>query len=225
MQVNLFKYLWSLPLIILIQSCNVNDAKNIEGPVTYNPTFSLPIGKYTLSFEELFQNMDLKPIDTISGKDTIPKIWFENNFYSDPKGYYDTSLVADFNFNFLNSKMEIIKSVMFRINYMSELPCNSTIQLYFEGNGNIVLDSLFSEGPFLIPAADTNSEGFVENGIHRQKDVFLNKDKMDMLGQVSSLELHMRIITRRSDNEFYKFLARYIVFVQLGVRVEIETEV
>jgi hypothetical protein len=224
MPVKLLKYLWILPLIYQIQACNVNDAKNIEGPVTYNPTFSVPIGKDTLHFRDIFRDMNLRLTDTISGTDTLYLLWYKNNLYIDSLGYFDTTIFADFNFNFFNERQEIIKSVMFRINYMSELSCNSTIQLLFEDAGGNVMDSLFADGPLLIAAADTNRQGIVESAEHRQKDVFFSKNKVNMLQQVSRLELKLHIKTGRADNKFYKFLGRYIVYIQLGVRVEIEAK-
>jgi len=225
MPVKFLKYLWILPLIYLFQACNINDATNIAGPVTYNPTFSVPIGKYTIHFNDIFKDMGLGRTDTISGIDTLDQLWYENNLYTDSLGYYDTTIFADFNLNFINNQQEIIKSVMFRINYKSELPCNSTIQLRFRNSGNIVIDSLFADGPFLIAAADTNRQGIVEFAEQKQKDVFFNKQKINMLQQVSRLELNVHIKTRRSDYKFYKFLSRYIFDIQLGVRVEIEAKI
>jgi hypothetical protein len=219
MQVKFFKYLWLLPSIAMFQSCNVKDADNVKGPVTYNPSFSVPIGKYNMKFEEVFSHMGL------GQNDTLQLIWFENNFYSDSIGYYDTTIFADFNFDLLNTQDEIIKSIMFRINYMVELPCKSTLQLYFNNNGSNILDSLFANGPLPIEAADTNRDGFVEIARNNQTDVFFISSKIDMLRQVSRLELHLRLLTKRDDNGYYKFLARYIVSVQLGIRVEIETDI
>jgi hypothetical protein len=224
MQLKLLRYLCIFSIIPLLECCNVRDANNIEGPVTYNPVFSFPVGTYNLNSKELFSKMNLNKINTVSETDTA-LIWYENSFYCDKNGYYDTHIFSDFNFRFLDNQQEIIKSIMFRVNSLSELPCKSTLQIYFINFGIHALDSLFLVEPLTLVPADTNTDGFVDFAYPVQNDILFDKEKIAMLQQVTRLGWHLRIWTKRSDKEYYKFLDRYKVYFQTGIRVEIETDV
>jgi hypothetical protein len=212
-----------LIFILLAFSCNTKDADNVEGPVVYNPTISFPIGTYNLTCDKIFSNMDLPLTDTVEA-DSLYLLWFEDQFYNDTLGQYDTTIITTFSFDFTNNDEEVIKSILFRFNYLSELPSKSYLQLYFDGVAGMRMDSLFSDGPLLVEPADTNAEGFVESADLRQKDVYFDESKLDMIRQVEQIELNVGIQTRRSDIEYFKYLARYRIYVQLGVRVEFEAE-
>lgn len=216
-------YAWLAFMIMLAYSCNIKKAGDIEGPVIYNPTFSFPVGTYTLSYDNLFSNMDLPLADT-AGADSLYLVWFEEHFYKDSIGQYDTTLLINFTFDFLSYDQETIKSILFRINYMSELPSESYLQVYFDEPSGLRMDSLFLDGPLLIEAADTNTQGFVQSAPMRQKDVFFDKTRLDILRITNRLEFHIGIKTRRNEIEYYKYLARYKLFIQMGIRVELETE-
>jgi hypothetical protein len=218
------KTVWLSLIILIAISCNTKNADNIEGPVIYNPTFSFPVGTYNLSYDNIFSDMDLPLADTSSDIDSTYLVWFENQFYTDSTGIYDTTIVTYFDFNFLKNDQELVKSIMFRLNYKSELPSDSHIQLYFTNASGIRMDSLFADGPFLIEAADTNTEGFVESAETLQQDIYFDESKVSMLQLVDRLELSVGIETHRSTVEFFKYLARYNMYFQLGIRVELEAE-
>jgi hypothetical protein len=214
---------WQICILLLVISCYTKDADNIEGPVVYNPTFSFPVGTYNLTYDNIFNDMDLPLTDT-AGVDSLHLIWYEENYYLDTIGQYDTTIITDFNFDFIENDQEVIKSIMFRINYFSELPSKSYMQVYFNGIGGIRMDSLFSDGPLLMEPADTNLQGFVESAELKQKDIYFDESKLDMLQQVDQIEFQVGIQTRRNDIEYFKYLARYRIYIQMGIRVELEAE-
>jgi hypothetical protein len=208
-------------IVFFCFACNIKNAGIIEGPVVYNPTFSFPVGYYNLLFENIFTNMDLPQGDT-AGADSLYLVWVEDQFYKDTIGHYDTTIVVNFNFNFLENNRETIKSILFRINYLSELPSESYLQVYFDGPAGNRMDSLFLDGPLLLEPADTNNQGFVENAHTNQRDVFFDDSRFDMLLETTQLELQVGIQTRRNDIEYFKYLESYKLYIQMGIRVELE---
>ena len=218
---NLKKIFVYIVIVLSFVACNIKDVGNTEGPITYNPTFSFPIGTYNLTYDDIFANMDLPPADTALA-DSLFLVWFEDNFYTDTIGYYDTTITFNFSFNFLAAEQEYIKSILFRINYLSELPSRSYMQVYFNGALGNRADSLFLDGPLMIEPADTNADGFVEHAELQQKDILFDESRLDLLLTTYQIELQVGIQTRKSDVEYFKYLARYKLYIQMGMRVELE---
>lgn len=179
---------------------------------SWNPSFSIAVGQTSLSMsdESGFNTTLLDDLDLSGYPDWIDEIDVEMEYVMP----FDMEGIADFS-------EEIIR-VMFRLNIDNGFPAEAYAQVYFMDINDIVVDSVFLNGPLSFDPATVNSEGEITNVNHSQNDIVFENDKIDNLSTVRNVLIQGWVNNLSLDTTLVDFYPNYSVDIQMGVQVEVK---
>jgi hypothetical protein len=216
-------YKCSMIFILLCSvACIDNSVKDINKKVYFNPTYSLPIGPAQITARSIINSYHFHPIDTSTVPDNVGYFWYDSSFYDASPGYVDTLITKNFDFNSLRSKLDIAKSLMFRLNVSNGFPSDILVQLYFGGAGNNLLDSLFDPGYLRIASASVDKDRIVTNPfILKNYDTYFDSTRIARLKLAQFVRLFVRVETQKTDVPYIKLYPDYKVDLDLAFRIEL----
>jgi len=200
-------------LLVICTSCLDDVPSDFNNPdSSWNPSFSIAVGQTSLAMndESGFNTLLLNDLDLSGYPDWIDEIDIEME-YTMP---FDMQGIADFS-------EEIIR-VMFRLNIDNGFPAEAYAQLYFLDINDLVVDSVFLNGPLSFDAAKVNSEGEITSTNHTQNDIIFENDKIDNLSTVRNVLIQGGINNLSLDTTLIDFYPNYSVDIQMGVQVEVK---
>ena len=216
------KYISIIMLILSGFSCTKNLNKTINNDILYRPEYSLPIGPLNYTLNDIMPKVVLGfPVDTSLIPDTIPLITYDDIIFPDPFGHNATFLVP-YDFSTLTSQANQIKSLMFRVNYVNEMPTYSDLQVYFMNSTGAILDSLYNDALFRLEAADIDQDGNVIQYYNGQNDTYLDSVKIRHLVNSQFLRINMFIATNRTDQKVVRFYSDMEIRLQFAIRAKLE---
>jgi len=196
---------------------------NVNKNVYFNPSYSLPIGPTQIIARNIFNSTNFHLVDTTGITDSVGYFWYDSNFYDARPGYFDTMVVKKYDFSTLSSKLKVAKSLMIRLNVINGFPADIFVQLYFDNEGNQVIDSLFNSGALKIASAAVNTLSVVTNPfILNNYDTYLDRSEIDHLILARDLRLFIRIETKNEGIPYIKFYPDYKIDLDLALRIELE---
>ena len=212
------KYSYLLVIISIIissVSCLDDVPEDFDNPEsTWNPSFSIAVGYTSLGMNEE------------SGFDTLLfqlnavgfPFWTEEIdvplYYSMP---FDMQEIGEFS--------EEIRSIMFRINTYNGFPADAKAQIYFRDINNWVVDSLFSDEPFIADPGTVVDNGETVNKKHKQTDIIVSQDKIEGLTNVRNILVHGSISNLEINTSLIEYYPGYSIDIQLGVQIELNMSI
>lgn len=199
----------------IVSSCMKNDINNISNNVEINSSYSIPIGEVIYTINDYLKSLDTVTIftpDSLMFNDTtlpniIPGITFND--------------LKQFSFTQVNSQLNKIHSITFRIIISNGYPTNAFSQVYFLDAGNNKIDSLFATGRYYLRPATINADGVVTNPYAVMFDVPMSQNFINNLPTMTNILIENSIATKRADIPIVKFYDNYKVEVHIGARIEL----
>ena len=207
--------------VLAFNSCIDENATDIDPTIIYDAEFSLPLGSDTLLMEQLVQTVTLIPILGDFDKDTIPYFLYDSVYYYSPESLSD-STSAPLILTPFESDTATITSLMFRMNVTNLIPAEFLIQVYFADSNNIILDSLYEDGPFRLDPAQTDEYGNVIGLWEILKDDNLPPEKIEKISDMTNVILSSTMIIPDSSTDSIPFYPDQSLWIQVGIRVRLK---
>ncbi len=201
----------------------LDDFNRDNDPMLYTPSYSIPIGPLYYTLEDIIPNelLGIPLPDTSTLGDSIPLIVYDDSlFFENSRTGYDTVFTGPINFSEISPNMEYARSLMFRMNYINEIPTDLAIQMYFF-NANQLVDSLFERGGYWITQAETDQEGKTVSPFTGRVEVYVDSSRIDDLLQVNNYELSVHYNTYQEGLNVIHFYSDYGFDLQLALRAEL----
>ena len=205
--------------VFAFNCCIDKNATDIESTIEYQADFSLPVGVDTITLGQLVQTVSLVPIPDKVDKDTVKYFLYDSVYYYSP-GTLTDSITAALNLTAFENDTAEITSLMFRINASNFIPAEFMVQLYFADSHNVIIDSLYDDGPFRLDPAQTDDSGNVIASWEVMKDDHLSPQKIEKLTDMKSVILSSTMIIPDSSNDpVIPFYPDQSLWIQVGIRV------
>jgi hypothetical protein len=206
---------------LLFSSCY----KIESGSYIYSPTYSLPVGSMSLTFADVVSKINLYPApDDTTRIDSIPVLLYNDNLFYTSRTF-DSTAIQFINFQALENDLGRTVEIVFRINYANFLPTPVAGQVYFQDAADFVIDSLMSDGYYLVDAAQVDPNGVVVEPTVDRVEIPFSGEKIDMLNRVQSIAIHTRMQLVPENNGVNKFYSDQRFEVQIGLRVSVQQEI
>jgi hypothetical protein len=158
-------------------------------------------------------------------KTVHPDFWTDSLFYNDtiyPNIFSEIRKTETWQFSFeqLDSQLDNIVSILFRIVTSNGYPTDCYVQVYFLDNNQFPVDTLFSDGMHRLAAAPTNSDGVVTEPRVEITDVPMPESFINDLTNIQFVRIESIIATKIPGIRMAKFYTRYELGVHIGARIE-----
>lgn len=130
--------------------------------------------------------------------------------------------VQDFELD-IDSSFDDIDYALFRINVDNGFPVDLGLQLYFEDDNGLLIDSMF-DGPLVIKTAAVDGTGRVSSATNTLKDVRVDYDKYHRLQKATKMRVRARIETpfnTGGTQDRVRFFSEYRMGLKIGVQTKL----
>ncbi len=199
-------------LLFIFYACVKKDFKQVSSNVTFNPTYSLPIGIvshniYDFAPEYVFDCS----LDTADFSDTLRFIESEGCFVPVINDTYTHTSLKIFDFSTLEDELENAIMIMFIINYQSLFPCQAQVAANFNDADRNTLFTLFDWPELMILPFEND-----------RTMVILTQTEMDALPDVRFIEIITTIDISNISQRVIVFDPDDTIDVQIGLKAELE---
>lgn len=208
-------FLVSLLLILAgFSSCMKDKPEDFPDKVIWDPELAFPIGMeaYGMNAESGF-DMTLFETDPLTG---LP-LWVN-----------EVELVmggsVDFNLSNLDSYIDSVNWIMFRLGIYNGFPNEAMTQAYFLDAASNVLDSMFSEGPLAVPAGTPISEGESIDPSYVRRDAIFNKDRIAPLENATEILFRAVLLNQDIDTNLVPYYPNYEIDIEIGMMTNLTLE-
>jgi hypothetical protein len=218
---------------ILFVSCIDENITNISESLEINSSYSLPIGDVSYDINDYFDLLkslnldtivpDTVQIDTIQQppEDSLGLVGYNDTIYTNIQYVVDTLIYHDFDFSSLGEDLEKIKAITFVSIIDNDFPTETKVQVYFAGEAMTIIDSLFSDGPYLISPPDLDNEGIP---LDRPPEIIttpVSESVIAHLPDIRQIIVYGYVKTLRPDVNISKFYSYYILSMHIATRIEL----
>ncbi len=214
----IFLIVFLFSIFMMLASCVKKSVTNISDNVRYQPTFSIPITTASFSINDYFENIDT----VIPGYPDY--VYYNDSLLPNYSKIITFNEGVQYDFSSLGSWINQLSYAMFRLNVDNGFPTEAVLQVYFADITQSPFDSLFTDGPLIIPPAEINANGKVTSSNRGQYDVELNNRQLNELGAVNYLIVKGGVYTTRQDIDTVKFYPGYRISVQIGLRAGLDVQ-
>jgi hypothetical protein len=121
-------------------------------------------------------------------------------------------------------ELDLLKSLNMSLEIENRLPMDVNVQLYFDDQDSILLDSMFTDEAFLI-SPTLNAQDEVENPIVYTKTIELDAEKVERIKDTRYIRIRATISTpAASDGRTVKFFSYYDLGFKLIMDGELEVK-
>ncbi len=201
----------ALSLLITAVSCLKDAPDSLPENVEWNPLLAFPMGEdsYDL-FDVTGFDSSMIDLDTVTG---LPE-WIERAEVV-MEGELDIDLAA------ILENLDEINGILFRVNFNNSFPDRIYTQGYFRDDGEIDLDSMFTEGAVPVPPAVVKQDGEVVSTGRAQKDAYFDKERILALQEASTLYLKAYFPVTDPDSALIPHYPDFWFKVQLGAMFDL----
>lgn len=218
---------------ILLVSCIDENITNISESIEINSSYSLPIGNASYDINDYFELLkslnldtivpDTLQIDTIPGPpgDSLGLVGYNDTIYTNIKYVVDTLLYYGFDFSSLGDDLDKIKAITFVSIINNDFPTETKVQVYFAGEAMTIIDSLFSDGPYLISPPELDNEGIP---VDRAPEIVITPVSDSVIARLHDIRqiiVNGYVKTIRPDVNISKFYSYYILYLHIAARIEL----
>ncbi|MGE0076685.1 MAG: hypothetical protein AB7S48_02395 [Bacteroidales bacterium] len=198
-----------LVILALLYGCTKN-VEPLPDSVKVNISLSVPIGVGEVSLSKSLQTLGV-PIVNLT--EDVPE-WATYGFV-----YYTDTLPL--NLTEVYDKAEYIKYLLIKTNIWNEFPLGGVAQIYFLGDGDIVIDSLYHER-VTVPAAEHYDNGEVAVTRFESYRTEFDDARIELLGNAQKIVVLAGLVVTDdgiTENNITYF-DLYTLKVQVAVRVD-----
>lgn len=218
-------FLSGVILAITLTGCIDKDLGNIDNTLYYTPEYSLPIGSDSLymqdMFEEYFGDLTFWP-DSFLIPDTAFVFYYNSEFYTGVRTFEFTGEMP-LDFTTFTKNIDYVTSLMLRTNCVNSIPAKISVQYYLQDENYNVIDSVYHNGPLVIPPAEIDSTGrVISTGEVWKSDVYVDTNTLSRLDEVYYLTSVSRIELSDFNISKIQYLADQNIWLQLGFRIKLD---
>jgi len=203
-------------LAILVTSCIDRDILNISDTLNLHPSYSIPIGTFDYDINGYLGSLDTA---TYSWPDSL---YYDDVLYPNPLPAVNFTSVDSFAFNMIPESGGSVRSIEFVVPLSNGYPTEVSAQVYFLANGSPQpVDSVFRDGPCVVPAAEVDDEGLVVRPYMNIYTVVMPAEFVLKLGQVNWIMVSGWVDTGKQCDHKIKFYSGYQVDLHIGLRIEL----
>jgi hypothetical protein len=199
-------------------ACQFNTIEEIKIEEPLVVDYSMPIGYYTISVEDMLESLNLVPVD-ISYIPQGTNLFLAGGQYYQTPAHFDTLVTFEFDLNPTEEYLDNIRYFNFRLNFKNSSHATITLQLYLRGkNASTPIDSVFRQGPFTIKggALDQNNR-VIPVQIWRHDEPFPN-DQISNLVNVTHLDAKVRFAFPQVPLPPVDYQSSELLWNQMGVK-------
>ena len=119
---------------------------------------------------------------------------------------YDTELDQD-----------IITFIQMTVSSVNELAIRMALQVFFEDENHVVLDSLFDNGGVLLEPAQVDSNGKLIEASEDENSSSFDTDKIDILNEIVYLRVRAGMHAAKGEEDFVKIYASYALNYEIAL--------
>jgi hypothetical protein len=211
MKVSIRHIIYTPLLLLFTVSCIKKDFKQVSTDVTFNPTYSLPIGRVTNTIYDFIPESEfICNIDTALINDSIRLIETDGCYIPLPGYTFQHETFKTFDFSTLEEELQNAKMIMFVINYKSGFPCQAHVTANFNSTRDNTLFTLFDPELLISPGEDD------------QTIVELTGEEIDQLPDVRYIQIITTIDISELNQKVIVFDPEDTIDVQIGLKAELE---
>ena len=187
-------------------SCLRDMPEDFPEYLEWNPSLAFPMAEesFGLNLESGFDTALLQ-LDTITG---LPE------WVSRLEVVMEGSI--DFDLSVFTSRYNDLRSILFRVNLYNGFPNELHAQVYFLNPGLSPVDSLFSEGPVIVPPGTVLGNGETIEPYHVIRDAIFNLDRIEKLEDASSILFRAILRNPDVDVNLIPYYTNYSFNVEIG---------
>ncbi len=212
--------------IILINSCVDENITNISDSLDINSCYSFPVGDVSYSINNYFESLDTIQLDSMEIDSAIvsasDSVQFNGIFYFNIKPVYDTTTLSTFDFSVLHGHIDKIRAITIVLIVSSDFPTETRTQVYFTDESYNIMDSIFADGPLIVPPPDLDNSGIPLDRPPEIRYCPLSDSIIEDLMNIRYILAYGAVRTTRPDAGVVKFYAEYMLNIHIAARVELE---
>jgi hypothetical protein len=208
-------FLLSLLLFMSIQSsCLKDKPESLPDRLVWNPELAFPIGTdlYGMNAESGFDTT-LFELDPGTG---LPLWVNEVEVLMEGRIPFDLST--------LDPRIDSVNRVLFRLNVSNEFPNETMAQAYFLDASNILLDSMFSDGPIALPPGIPIGEGETSEASVVRKDAIFDRERIIALKNATEILFRAVLLNEVIDTTLAPYYPNYSIRMEIGMMVDLTIE-
>ena len=113
---------------------------------------------------------------------------------------------------------------MLRINTLSHFPIDGLLKLYFADTAYNLIDSVLTDGSYIIQSGITNADGKVISAVNSNNDITLDSARIYSLFDANYLLLAADITTTNDANQNIKVYLEDNIEIRIGLRVNLKAK-
>ncbi|MBN1415836.1 MAG: hypothetical protein JW973_12100 [Bacteroidales bacterium] len=204
-----------LLVLLIVWGCIDENITQVSEDLEITSSYSIPVGPLTYDINDYLENLDSL---NVPWPDSL---YYNDTLYPNYRSYLIRDDIKSFNFNQITENLDIIEAIMFRLIISNGYPTGALTQVYFADGDNVYVDSLFADGPYLIPPAAVDNEGIVTAPYEEIRDVYMSPYLINHLEDIRLIIIESTIFTTRPDILHVKFYSHYCFNLHIAVRIRL----
>ncbi len=208
-------FLVSLLLIFAgFSSCMKDKPEDFPDKVIWDPELAFPIGTkaYGMNAESGFDTT-LFEEDPLTG---LP-LWV-NEVEVVMKGS------IDFDLSNLDSYIDSVNWIMFRLGIYNGFPNEVMTQAYFLDASSSVLDSMFSDGPLAVSPGTPISEGESIDPSYSRNDAMFDRERLTAIENTTEILFRALLLNQDIDTNLVPYYPNYEIDIEIGMMTNLTIE-
>jgi hypothetical protein len=195
-------------------SCLKDKPESLPDRLVWNPELAFPIGTdlYGMNAESGFDTT-LFELDPLTG---LP-LWTDQ-----------IEVVMEgsipFDLSTLDPRIDSVNRVLFRLSVSNEFPNDATAQAYFLDASNLLLDSMFSDGPITLPPGIPIGEGQTSEVSVVRKDAIFDRERIIALENATEILFRAVLLTEDIDTTLVPYYPNYHIRMEIGMMTDLTIE-
>jgi hypothetical protein len=207
MERKLVHILMAAIMLLFLGACMKDKPEDLPQRLVWNPDLAFPLGldRFGMNAESGFDTT-LYEIDSLTG---LPR-WVD-----------EVELVMEgsvpFDISSLNTEIEYVDRILFRVNLYNGFPHEVFAQAYFMSLEGEAIDSLFESGPIPVEAGRIEGNGESIRPHKETRDAILEKDRI--LPLLDAVEILLRATIREPvvDTALIPYYENFAIKVDVGI--------
>ena len=127
----------------------------------------------------------------------------------------------DFDLSSINENLEHLNRILFRVNVFNGFPNEILAQAYFRDDAMNNLDSIFADGPLLVPPGVPQGTGETVQPAYVRKDATFNKERVDKVAQATGIFFRATLVVGAVDTTLIPYYPSYNFDVKIGAMFDL----
>jgi len=123
--------------------------------------------------------------------------------------------------DFDSDDLDFLEEATFFLTIENGLPVEGSIQVYFEDDNGVVLDSLLDDSQSILISGELNSDGRVVSPVTQEKEIEVSAEWLDAISNATKIRYKPTISTANGGAMSIKIFEDYQLGFKLGVRATI----